>query len=382
MAIGERGSAGDVSAAPRVAFVMERVLGHTTWALSLRAALESLGIDAAWVDTALYRDGGIPERIPGMPSTLRAGVRAALDVRRGLAGQRYDAILFNTQKAAMLCQPYLLRTPTMLMTDVTPVQYDRMSGAYAHHADERGALATAKRLVNTLNFRLARALIGWSRWTAASFVEEYGARPERVHVIPPAVDTSVWRPSARPPSARPRLLFVGGNFERKGGRALLDAFADLRLAERAELHIVTRDDVAQRPGVVVHRDVANGSDQMRRLYNDADVFVLPTTADCFSIASIEAMAVGLPVIVSDVGGISDIVVEGQTGYLLAPGDERALRAAIARLVDDDALRARLGAAARARAVRHFDSRDSARKILDLATAITMSARRAVAGGRA
>ncbi|HYK98091.1 MAG TPA: glycosyltransferase family 4 protein [Candidatus Acidoferrales bacterium] len=356
--------------APRVAFVMERVLGHATWALSLRAALASLGVDVVWVETSLYREGGVPERVPFVPAVARAGVRALLDVRRGLAGQCYDALLFNTQKAAMLCQAYLLRTPTMLMTDVTPAQYDRISGPYEHHADEVAPLAAAKRAVNALNFRLARAVIGWSRWTADSFVREYGVSRERVHVVPPAVDTREWRPAARPRSLRPRLLFVGGNFARKGGPALVEAFHDLGLADRAELHIVTRDEVASQPGVHVHRDMANGSDALRELYREADVFVLPTVADCFSIASIEAMAVGLPVIVTDVGGISDIVVDGETGFLLRPNDGHGLRAAMAALVDDPDLRGRLGAAARARAVRHFDSRDSARRLLDIAAAIT------------
>jgi glycosyltransferase involved in cell wall biosynthesis len=236
--------------------------------------------------------------------------------------------------------------------------------------------------VNTLNFRLARALIGWSRWTADSFIHEYGIPADRVHVVPPAVDTSVWQPVKRATWARPRLLFVGGNFERKGGRALLEAFTDLRLADRAELHIVTRDDVAESAGVFVHHGMENGSEALRQLYADADAFVLPTIADCFSIASIEAMAAGLPVVVSDVGGISDIVVDRETGFLLEPGDGRSLRAAIAALVDDAALRRRLGAAARKRAVRHFDARDSATRLLAIATDITARSRGAVAARRA
>lgn len=369
-----------MSGAPRVAFVMERVLGHTTWAINLRAALATLGVDAVWIETSLYRDGGLPERIPGVPAALRSGMRALIDVRRGLAGHRYDAMLFNTYKAAMLCQPYMLRTPTMLMTDVTPAQYDRMSGPYEVLARDRAPVAAAKRAVNTFNFKLARAVIGWSRWAAQSFIDEYGVPAERVHVVPPAVDTSVWQPAPRAPSPRVRLLFVGGNFERKGGRALLDAFVALGLADRAELHVVTRDAVPDVRGVIVHR-MENGSEALRRLYADADAFVLPTIADCFSIASIEAMAAGLPVVVSDVGGISDIVVDGETGFLLKPGDLRALGAALSALVDDAPLRRRLGSAARARAVACFDARDSATRLLALAARVA-APRAAVAARQA
>lgn len=363
---------------PRVAFVMEQVLGHTTWSINLRAALDKLGIDAVWVETSLHRAGGIPERVPGLPGTARAGVRALIDVRRGLAGQRYDALLFNTQKAAMLCQPYLLRTPTLLMTDVTPAQYDRMSTPYRHDAGEPRPVAAAKRMANTLNFRLARAVVGWSHWTTRSLIGEYRIPAERVHVVPPGVDTSVWRPEPRGRSPRPRLLFVGGDFERKGGPALLRAFSALGIADRAELHIVTRDEVPATRGVVVHRGMRNGSEALRRLYADSDAFVLPTIADCFSIAAIEAMAAGLPVAVTDVGGVADIVVDGQTGFLLPSGDDRALGAALTTLVDDEALRRRMGAAARERAVAHFDARDSATRLLEIAASVCLRPQRAVA----
>jgi glycosyltransferase involved in cell wall biosynthesis len=366
---------------PRVAFVMEQVLGHTTWALNLRAALEKLGIDAVWVETSLYRHGGLPERLPALPGVIRAGVRALMDVRRGLAGQRYDALVFNTQKAAMLCQAYLLRTPTILMTDVTPAQYDRMSAPYRHGANEPRPIADAKRRANTLNFRLARALVGWSEWTARSFVDEYGAPFEKVHVIPPGVDTSVWRPEPRARSPRPRLLFVGGDFERKGGPALLRAFAALGLAERAELHVVTRDPVPHARGVIVHHGMRNGSEALRRLYVECDAFVLPTVADCFSIASIEAMAAGLPVAVTNVGGVADIVADGTTGMLLPPGDDRALGRALTVLVDDGTLRRRMGDAARERAVARFDARESATRLLAIATRVCLRPEHAVAASR-
>ncbi len=363
---------------PRVAFVMEQVLGHTTWSLNLHAALDKLGIEAVWVETSLHRTGGVPERVPGLPTVVRAGLRGLIDVTRGLRGTRYDALVFNTQKIAMLCQPYLVRTPTLLMTDVTPAQYDRMSAPYGHDAGEPRPVAAAKRMANTLNFRLARALVGWSHWTARAFIDEYGIAAERVHVVPPGVDTSVWRPEPHARSPRPRLLFVGGDFERKGGAALLRAFTELGLAERAELHVVTRDEVSPVRGVVVHRGMRNGSEDLRRLYAECDAFVLPTIADCFSIASIEAMAAGLPVAVSDVGGVADIVEDGQTGFLLPPGDDRALGRALTAFVDDEPLRARMGAASRARAVARFDARDSATRLLAIAASVSVRTERAVA----
>ena len=102
-----------------------------------------------------------------------------------------------------------------------------------------------------------------------------------------------------------------------------------------------------------------------QLYQQADVFVLPTLADCFGNASFEAMASGLPVITTAMGGIPDIVAHGHTGYLLAPGSTRDLAAALSTsstIPTHDAF----GVASRQRALALFDSRTNAGRLLDLA----------------
>jgi glycosyltransferase involved in cell wall biosynthesis len=264
----------------------------------------------------------------------------------------------------------MLRTPTMLMTDVTPLQYDRMASLYDHQVDASPLVRALKHQANVVNFHLARALLPSSTWARDSFINDYGVPPERVHVVPIGADSEYWCPSGRrSPGDKVRLLFVGGHFERKGGRLLFDVFRQLQLADRAELHVVTREAVEPAPGVVVHRNLDNNTPELLRLYQDSDAFVLPTLADCFGNASIEAMATGLPVITTAMGGIPDIVEHGQTGYLLAPNDGRQLGEALLRVVDDPSHRAALGAAGRARAVARFDARTNAARILELARAI-------------
>lgn len=357
----------------RVGFVMEQVLGHVTVADNLRHAVSSLGeVEARWVETRLYDPRGLPERMPGLPPYVRAGVRAWLDLHRALRGWRYDVLVFNTQKAAVLCQWQMLYTPTVLMTDVTPAQYDRLGEQYRHAPDRNPALRAVKHYLNRLNFRLAAAIIPYSTWVRDSLIDDYGVSPDRVHVIPPGVDTARWRPARRPGQAGcpVRLLFVGGDFLRKGGYLLLEVFRSLALHERgAELHIVTREPVPSTPGVVVHHGLRNNSLELQALYQQADIFVLPTLADCFSWVAIEAMATGLPVITTAVGGIPDIVEHGRTGYLLPPGDGRELGAALRRLIDDGALREAMGRAGRERAVAHFDARANAQRLLDLCHAL-------------
>ncbi|HKW41273.1 MAG TPA: glycosyltransferase, partial [Gemmatimonadales bacterium] len=94
-------------------------------------------------------------------------------------------------------------------------------------------------------------------------------------------------------------------------------------------------------------------------YAAADVLALPSILDSRSdteglgVVLLEAMSYGVPVIGSRVGGIPDIIVDGETGLLVAPGDPAALAAALQRLAEDRGLAARLGAAGRAHVRAHF-----------------------------
>src|SRR5206468_3105070 len=119
----------------------------------------------------------------------------------------------------------------------------------------------------------------------------------------------LWRPPTSEPRQHnhvPRILFVGGDFERKGGPLLLDWFRRAGRG-RCELDVVTRAAVPSEPGVRIHRGIVGNSPEARSLFFAADVFVLPSLGECFGIASVEAMAAGLPVVTTDVGGSRDIV---------------------------------------------------------------------------
>jgi glycosyltransferase involved in cell wall biosynthesis len=113
-----------------------------------------------------------------------------------------------------------------------------------------------------------------------------------------------------------------------------------RLAE--ELHVA---DTVRFRGVV--RDIPS-------LLAGASLFVLPSLNEGISLTLLEAMAVGLPVVATRVGGTPEAVEDGVTGLLVPPGDSDALASAIRRLRADPALARRLGAAGRQRVERHFD----------------------------
>jgi glycosyltransferase involved in cell wall biosynthesis len=93
----------------------------------------------------------------------------------------------------------------------------------------------------------------------------------------------------------------------------------------------------------------------------AEVACMPSLREGLSVFCLEAQAAGLPVVASRIGGLPEAVADGETGILVAPGDEVALAAALERLVADGALRSALGEAARRRARQQFDAADMARR---------------------
>ncbi len=92
------------------------------------------------------------------------------------------------------------------------------------------------------------------------------------------------------------------------------------------------------------------------MYERAAVVACPSYREGFGVACAEAMAYGRPVVASAVGGLLDLVVDGETGLLVEPGDVAGLRAALERLLGDPELRKRLGDAGRERIRRHFSWR--------------------------
>ena len=163
---------------------------------------------------------------------------------------------------------------------------------------------------------------------------------------------------ASPPAGDPRLatlptepfiLYFGDVAEDKGVGRLVEAYAGLDGAP--PLVLIGRqliDGVADVSGVVALDPLPHPFviEALRRSLFSVAPSLLP---ESFGIVALEAAAAGKPAIVSDIGGLSDIVVDGKTGFLVAPGDRKALRAALRRLCEDSGLRQRMGEAARDRA---------------------------------
>lgn len=342
-------------------FFAERQVGIGSAAQGIEPFIRRQG--HTWCDVTYVQDGGWVERLP-LPERPRGTLRGFLQVSEVLRRERPDALFFLTHNPAVFHPHALRRVPTVLWTDVTPRQLDAQAEHYDHARSPR-AIEALKHAVVRRTFHRASFVVGWSSWARRSFVDDYGVAEERARVVHPGLDLSRWTlPDRPPPEGLPRLLFVGGHFERKGGQLLLDVFRD-HFRGRAELHLVTRDPVEPEEGVWVHRGLRAGTPPLLDLYRRASVFVLPTQGDCFSIASMEAMAMGLPVVVTDVGGISDIVAQDESGMLIPPNDGEALRDSLERLIRDPQLAVRFGRRGRELVQTRFDAERNAGLLLEL-----------------
>ena len=358
---------------PTVLSIQTTTLGNRVYNETLRAHFADAD-DLRFVPQWIGEGRTVPERVLYRAMDVRVPIKAVArsraDLRRvrneaasamlarGMVS-RYvrarglpDVLHFHTQVMALLSTGWMRRVPTVLTTDATARNHAALESepAWTHEP----SIALDRRA-----FRAAARSVFWSEWAAGSAVEAYGLDPARVRVIPPGVPLDRFGAAAARPDSPDgrgpvRLLFVGNRVRMKGGDDLIEVFRH-HLTGRAELHVVTGDRLGDvPPGVTVHRSVAAYSPEWFALYASADAFVLPTRRDPFGLVFVEAMAAGLPVVGTTVNAVPEIVADGETGLLVPPGDRPALARALDRLVDDAALRQRMGRAGRARAAEQFD----------------------------
>jgi 1,2-diacylglycerol 3-alpha-glucosyltransferase len=172
----------------------------------------------------------------------------------------------------------------------------------------------------------------------------------------PGIDRPDWRARCGLPNA-PLATYLGRLTQDKGVHRFLDAVASL--SDRADVSAIiggvgpeepeVRRRIAEDPRLTSHVRYVGpvAEEEKAALLAQSDLFVLPSTSDTSSVALLEAMACGAAPVVSDVGGPSAIVRDGETGRLVPVLTEGALAQAMAGLLDDGAERRRLAAAARA-----------------------------------
>jgi glycosyltransferase involved in cell wall biosynthesis len=171
---------------------------------------------------------------------------------------------------------------------------------------------------------LARAVLRRARLAICASNELAGAARElgaqAVRVIPSGVELPA---TIAQPEEPPHVLYAGRLSAEKGVEQLADAARGLPLVVAGDGPL--RDRVPRTLGWVAH-------DELLRLYERSAVVVCPSLREGFGVSCVEAMAHARPVVASAVGGLRDLVVDGETGLLVPPGDVAALRAALERLL--------------------------------------------------
>jgi glycosyltransferase involved in cell wall biosynthesis len=359
--------------AHKIGFVMEQTLGQITHTQNFMPWVgEDPEVEPTWILIA-YDTPGPLRSVPivGGNWTVRASLEARARLRDVLRRQTLDALFLHTQVTALFAHRLMTRIPSVVSLDATPINFDRVGGPYGHRPSPLPQIEGVKNALMRRTFKYARKMVIWHNAGKRSLVDDYRVPPERVVVIPPGIDLERWRFERETGESAPvRLLFVGGDFRRKGGETLLAAFR-ARLMPECELDIVTRDpvDIQGLSNVRVHHGLRPNMPELIDLYARADVFIFPTLGDMLPLAIMEAMAAGLPVIGTRVGALGEQIDDGVTGFLIEPGDEHSLAETTLRLIRSATLRRNMGLAARRAAEERFNARLNYRRLLEVCKSV-------------
>ena len=195
----------------------------------------------------------------------------------------------------------------------------------------------------------------------------------RMVVAPLGVDPDLFAP--RPFRAQPEvfdILCVGRLTPAKGQHMLIDAVDRLAAEGRkVRLRLVGSgpDEVSLKihsarldhPDCIVFEGAVN-QDRVRSLYAEADIFALPSFAEGLPVVLMEAMAMEIPCVTTQIAGIPEMIRDGVDGLLVAASDLNALTAALARLMDDEKLRKKIGRNGRKRVVEHYNLRKNVERL--------------------
>lgn len=306
----------------------------------------------------------------GEPLAFSLRARRVLEERRG----DFDIVHDNQCLANGMLG--MIRDGWPLITTLHhPITVDRKL-ALSHSTNPWQRLTTRRwfgflRMQSRVARRLP-AIITVSESSRRDIVAQMGVIPERMTVAPVGVDVEVFRPLAGVSPIPGRLMVTSSSdVPMKGLVPLLEAVAKLKTERDVELVVIGKP----RPGGRVDRAISRLSlagtvrcvsgisdDELARLYGEAEVAVVPSLYEGFSLPAIEAMACGVPVVATTGGALPEVIGEdGVTGLLVPPNDPDELACAIARLLDDAALRVRLAAAGRNRVMSRFTWEVTARE---------------------
>jgi starch synthase len=371
---------------PRVAFVNGGILGLTSYAHWARHAFAD-SWDIHVEHFLLSENLSISERIvrrllcmplwPDLPGShnldlarFRRELNSGLQARHRLLARgldNFDVLHFHRQATAYASLDLMARVPSIVSIDCTQscVTQDATSGL------ERWSLGFNVRRDGEI-LKRAAVIVSTSRWTANDVRRLYPDCQAPIHVMPNPVRLDLfdraWIDERRSRAdGRVQCLFIGGDFPRKGGFDLLEAWERGGFSGRADLTLVTGWSLPSPlpAGVRVQTGISAYTPAWSAVWRTADLFVMPTRNEAFGLVYQEAAAAGLPTIGTRINAVPEIVEDGVTGILVTPVHIGELTAALDRLIGSAELREQLGRAARQKIERDADPAVHRAKLLAL-----------------
>ena len=331
---------------------------------NLTYALKNAGQDVFVV--SLYN-----ERTPIAQRMEEAGIRIVyLDKKLGL----------DLSMVPKLVRVMRQEGPDVVHTHLDVIKYAtaaaRLSGVKkcvhtVHSLADREAEGRIQKIINGTYFRKAWSVpVALTPEVQASVSDFYGLPPERIPVIYNGIDLSRCIPKTTYETGETVTILHVGRFDvPKNHAGLLEAFRLLRETHpECHLRLVGDGDLrlrmealAKEKGVSDAVEFCGMQSNVYPYLHDADIFTLPSIYEGNPMTIIEAMGTGLPIVASRVGGIPDMIHDGESGILVEP-EPRAVCDALARMVEDGALRRRLGENAKAQS-RQFSAEHMAEDYL-------------------
>jgi glycosyltransferase involved in cell wall biosynthesis len=277
------------------------------------------------------------------------------------AGARFDIVHFTDARESLFFSRHRASVGNVNDTYAAAL---KPFGHYRRHYVDGVQRWLYYRMVHQLEgaaIQRLRAVIANSDYTLHAIREAYHLDPSRLHRCFKCIDLKEFAYPPRTDLGNRSVLFAGGNFQRKGLPTLIRAaptvlhcFPDTRFrVVGADPNLEAMRALCREYGVETAFEFVGQlpNEELRRLYRQAGVFVLPSLVEAFGVAMLEAMASETPVVAARVGGIPELVVDGENGVLVEPDNPGQLAAALVRVLGQKELALSLARAGRQTAKR-------------------------------
>ena len=369
-----------------IVFLLTNILGGKTYSRKV----EEIVAEMPWV-TAEFLYFNYPD-YKGLSKFQKktqyllpsACIRKKYDLR--VRQEVSDLLFFGSFHFLPCFYDVIKTTPAVLAHDATNVLghflvYSKDKSLYSYLMYRIKSFLTStvyRKSVENIN-----AFIPRTSWCANSLKTDYAVPERKIFTSCGFIDLDLWNNETDtalvPQRKKPVLLFVGNDFLRKGGEFLLEMYRRY-FSGSALLQIVSNDKYFENSilpsGVTVHKGYNHERiNELIELYKNADLFLFPSTGDCLGLVLLEACSVGLPIIATDVGGVSDVVKDGYNGYLMPYGSsQEAWVNKIKSILYDDGKSRELGDNAREYAEANF-AKSSFKKIIVKALEVAMKSKK-------